>query len=90
MSFKKFSDIVTENRIEVPVIQRDYVQGLDEKKAKRFLEALQAGIDGEGLHLDFIFGSKKNGENGTGKFIPIDGQQRLTTLFLPKTRRKAP
>lgn len=82
MSLKKFSDIITENSIEIPVIQRDYVQGLDEKKAKRFLEAIKAGIDGKGLHLDFIFGSKKSEENGAGRFIPIDGQQRLTTLFL--------
>ena len=29
------------------------------------------------MHLDFVYGSKKN-----NVFIPLDGQQRLTTLFL--------
>jgi len=70
-------DILEKNSIEVPMIQRDYVQGLDEKKAKNFLEAIKKGMENRGLNLDFIYGNIKN-EN----FIPIDGQQRLTTLFL--------
>jgi len=72
----KFKDII-KNQIEIPLIQRDYVQGLDKKKAKRFLEAIKNGIDNDGLNLDFIYGNEKD-----NKFIPIDGQQRLTTLFL--------
>ena len=30
------------------------------------------------LHLQFVYGSVKNGND----FIPLDGQQRLTTLYL--------
>ena len=70
-------DILEKNSIEIPMIQRDYLQGLDEKKAKNFLEAIKKGIENRGLNLAFIYGNIKN-EN----FIPIDGQQRLTTLFL--------
>ena len=70
-------DILKETKIEIPVIQRDYVQGLDEKKSKKFIEALKNGMENNGLNLDFIYGNVKD-----GKFIPIDGQQRLTTLFL--------
>jgi hypothetical protein len=70
-------DILEENKIEIPIIQRDYVQGLNEKKAKKFLEAIKKGINEGGLNLDFIYGNIKD-----EKFIPIDGQQRLTTLFL--------
>ncbi len=72
-----FREIIEKQKIEIPVIQRDYVQGLDEKKAKRFLKAIKKGMEGKRLNLDFIYGNEKN-----NKFIPIDGQQRLTTLFL--------
>lgn len=34
-------------------------------------------LSGESVDLNFIYGKAEN-----GKFIPIDGQQRLTTLFL--------
>jgi len=74
-------DILNESKIEIPVIQRDYVQGLNEKKAKKFLEAIKKGVNNNGLNLDFIYGNIKTEENDK-KFIPIDGQQRLTTLFL--------
>jgi len=72
----KFLDII-KTKIEIPLIQRDYVQGLDEKKANAFLEAIKNGMDRNGLNLDFVYGNKQN-----DIFIPIDGQQRLTTLFL--------
>lgn len=75
--------------IEIPMIQRDYAQGranatVGEVRG-RFLEALQRTLEKEPddpalpLNLDFIFGSVA--ERG-GAFIPLDGQQRLTTLFL--------
>lgn len=63
------------------MIQRDYAQGRkeEENKAKKFLEAILDGMNsGNGLNLDFIYGSSFD-EN---KFTPLDGQQRLTTLFL--------
>lgn len=69
--------------IEIPMLQRDYAQGRDYTKTtqirERFLTSIFEVLSGEkaNLHLEFIYGSIKN-----GKFIPLDGQQRLTTLFL--------
>ena len=80
---KKFNDLISKYSIEIPIIQRDYVQGreYDEKAAdvrRNFLESIFNALEDNSLfHLDFIYGSFD--EN---KFIPIDGQQRLTTLFL--------
>ncbi len=70
------------DRIEIPIIQRDFAQGRpdDESTAirERFLYALvQAITNDEELGLDFIYGDVEN-----GVFRPLDGQQRLTTLFL--------
>ena len=73
------------NEIKIPMIQRDYVQGLDDKKLVPFLNALINTLSHqsktqqiETLSLDFIYGNI----NEDGVFEPIDGQQRLTTLAL--------
>lgn len=70
--------------VQIPMIQRDYAQGRPSEKEirDRFLEAIfNALVSGEGLELDFVYGSvKKYGK--LNFFIPLDGQQRLTTLFL--------
>lgn len=69
--------------IEIPIIQRDYAQGRTTAYEVRstfvatLLEHLQSN---ENIDLDFIYGSLK--ENVPDVFIPLDGQQRLTTLFL--------
>ncbi len=75
-------------RIEVPLIQRDYAQGRHSEKEVRdeFLKALHGALTlpieqySSPLNLDFIYGSMEQGESGN--FLPLDGQQRLTTLFL--------
>ena len=75
--------------IEIPLIQRDYAQGRKTENVNRirenFIEALCKALlpDATAIDLDFIFGDveDKEGEN-QGKFYPLDGQQRLTTLFL--------
>lgn len=77
--------------IEIPLFQRDYAQGRKNEQARhvreRFIADLCAALDSDGksLHLDFVFGDVVNKEDG-GKQIPtlypLDGQQRLTTLFL--------
>lgn len=75
-------------RIEVPLIQRDYAQGRETQKDVRdaFLNALHDALGlplGDPrlpLNLDFVYGSMEGG--GSGSFLPLDGQQRLTTLFL--------
>jgi hypothetical protein len=71
-------------RIEIPLIQRDYAQGRREAKVdeirETFLEVLHdalAGSNPQRVSLDFIYG-----EVDRGTLQPLDGQQRLTTLFL--------
>ncbi|BCD62881.1 hypothetical protein NitYY0826_C1767 [Nitratiruptor sp. YY08-26] len=76
METKKFLDVL-KNGIEIPKIQRDYAQGRkrEEKKLRRFLEYIKNNLSNK-VFLDFVYGVKSD------KFIPLDGQQRLTTLFL--------
>ena len=68
-------------KIEIPIIQRDYAQGRNTQTNVRdaFLDALYKYLEENkpNRDLDFVYGSIEN-----GKFIPLDGQQRLTTLFL--------
>jgi hypothetical protein len=76
-----FFELMSGNsRIEIPIIQRDYAQGREKATDIRngFLKTIKNHLDEEKpLNLDFIYGSIED-----NKFIPIDGQQRLTTLFL--------
>jgi hypothetical protein len=78
-SFWKF---IQENEIEIPIIQRDYAQGRqgEENLRKNFLSDLKNALDsdsGETMKLDFVYGTIEN-----DKLNPLDGQQRLTTLWL--------
>ncbi|MEI6851270.1 MAG: DUF262 domain-containing protein [Bacteroidota bacterium] len=72
-------------RILIPIIQRDYAQGRKTTKEVRntFLDALYKYLfdNKPNRDLDFVYGSLSE-ENGVTDFIPLDGQQRLTTLFL--------
>lgn len=69
-------------KIEIPIIQRDYAQGRTfsnvSRIRSRFLDTLYHALsDHKRITLDFVYGEIEN-----KKFIPLDGQQRLTTLFL--------
>jgi hypothetical protein len=87
-----FIDILSQNNIVIPIIQRDYAQGRNDVKTtkirKDFLGAIFEVLlqrvntsSDRGLELDFIYGfSTVTGDKST--FAPIDGQQRLTTLWL--------
>jgi hypothetical protein len=70
--------------IKVPIIQRDYAQGRASQSEVRegFLSALFAYLDEGKINrdLDFVYGSITEGD--TNNFTPLDGQQRLTTLYL--------
>lgn len=70
------------NSIVIPKIQRDYAQGRTDSDIKRirdrFLDALYAAVTEAPITLDFIYGDR----NPNGELTPLDGQQRLTTLFL--------
>lgn len=70
------------SKVEIPLIQRDYAQGrLDPSTAEirtSFLEILLGAIAGDSpVGLDFVYGKVS-----AGALLPLDGQQRLTTLFL--------
>lgn len=80
MSQTTFWNLLKENKIEIPIIQRDYAQGREGKEYLRqtFLESLKEALDeNKVLKLDFVYGSTEN-----GALQPLDGQQRLTTLWL--------
>lgn len=68
--------------VSIPLIQRDYAQGRETTKANKirdtFLDALRDALTTcAPVGLDFIYGKVAD-----GVFEPLDGQQRLTTLFL--------
>jgi hypothetical protein len=75
--------------IRIPMLQRDYAQGRPEEGEVRegFLTALETALKLPAddpslpLNLDFIYGSVEGSEKDS-RFSPLDGQQRLTTLFL--------
>jgi hypothetical protein len=73
--------------IQIPMIQRDYAQGREDPKTSRirndFIATLTAAVtpDPTGavkpVGLDFVYGDVRQ-----GVLLPLDGQQRLTALFL--------
>ena len=70
------------DKIEIPMIQRDYAQGRENESEvrTRFLDAIFDSLtDERDLDLDFVYGSVSEANK---TFIPLDGQQRLTTLYL--------
>ena len=77
-------------KIEIPRIQRNYAQGRKNETIVRnsFLNDLVNVLNSNDANicLDFIYGSELNYEDikkeEKKKFIPVDGQQRLTTLYL--------
>jgi hypothetical protein len=70
----------------VPQIQRDYAQGRESEfeLRKGFISKIKQTIqDNEPkLNLDFIYGFTEKAGKDEEVFIPLDGQQRLTTLWL--------
>ena len=69
-------------KIIIPIIQRDYAQGRDNpdvaRVRERFIEALYKAVTEKPITLDFVYGDIDK----EGNMTPLDGQQRLTTLFL--------
>ena len=78
-----FYEYASKYSTQIPIIQRDYAQGREGKEQEavllRFLKDLSDSLDKDiPLSLNFIYGI----EESRNIFLPIDGQQRLTTLFL--------
>ncbi len=72
--------LLDKHEIVVPIIQRDYAQGRKGKEdlRYRFLTTLHDALfDKEEAKLDFVYGGVENNQ-----MMPLDGQQRLTTLWL--------
>jgi hypothetical protein len=74
--------------IRVPRIQRGYVQGRENSKGEairaEFVPELVAAIfGGKSLSLDFLYGVTVEGKHVEERcLMPLDGQQRLTTLAI--------
>ena len=84
------SRVRSEFAIYIPRIQRDYAQGRPDDATRQIREKFVDDIfdslvnykeTGKVLDVNFIYGNIEE-EDGKKRFIPIDGQQRLTTLFL--------
>jgi hypothetical protein len=84
MNTKEYSfwDLISEYHIEIPAIQRDYAQG--RKSERRIAISLindlfetLISVETKKINLHFVYGKIDNQH-----LIPLDGQQRLTTLFL--------
>ena len=76
--------LLSQYTICIPRIQRDYAQGRTEPEPtqirKTFLKDIFNALKNDTkMDVNFIYG---NIDVDGKKFIPIDGQQRLTTLFL--------
>lgn len=73
--------LLEEYKVVIPVIQRDYAQGRKGKEflRKSFLTQIKKSLEdpNNNTTLDFIYGNLEN-----DSFLPLDGQQRLTTLWL--------
>jgi hypothetical protein len=72
--------------IQIPILQRDFAQGRDEayEVRRQFLNSIKLALIAENLSqpldLDFVYGNFEGTDNSV--FSVLDGQQRLTTLFL--------
>lgn len=74
-------NFIQKHGISIPVIQRDYAQGREGKEVLRskLLGSIKDSLDNQKpLVLDFVYGMK----DAEGRINPLDGQQRLTTLWL--------
>lgn len=77
-----FWKLIDQYKIVVPIIQRDYAQGRDNQKTnlirKELLNTIKHALETKSsVDFDFVYGNVTN-----GIMYPLDGQQRLTTLFL--------
>ena len=90
MNSNKYSfwDLINYSPIVIPQVQRDYAYGRSDEKAVKVLDIILSAMhdalvgenedDATALAMDFVYGSKDN----TLGITPLDGQQRLTTLYL--------
>ncbi|MFW5871616.1 MAG: DUF262 domain-containing protein [bacterium] len=79
-------ELLENYQVIVPQLQRDYAQGrVSETDLRRsFIYKINHALknDSEPLNLDFVYGYTEPLSSESTAFIPLDGQQRLTTLWL--------
>ena len=79
-------ELLDKYSVVIPQLQRDYAQGRADAKElrERFLSQILRVLREKGrLNLDFVYGyDKALSSNHHPIFYPLDGQQRLTTLWL--------
>ena len=78
-----FYSLTDKTKIKIPDYQREYAQGRDDSMAEHIRvhfigDLLNSLKDNEPIELNFIYG----GADSDGSLVLIDGQQRITTLFL--------
>lgn len=74
---------LVKRHIMIPTLQRDYIYGATTPKTdevlNNMLDTFRRALETNEMEtLDFIYGSDSKAK----EFMPLDGQQRLTTLFL--------
>ena len=77
---KSFYELISLKKLQIPIIQRDYAQGriINLDICRDFLNTIKESlISNTFINLDFVYGNDIE-----DAFQPLDGQQRLTTLFL--------
>ena len=83
-----FWNLLQEKDVIMPLYQRDYVQGRADDAATLIRTEFVADLVGavtntsHSVALHFVFGGRDNNQDGKDAFVPVDGQQRLTALFL--------
>ena len=81
---KKYTleSLLEKYNVRIPQIQRDYAQGRTDKMTSRirrnFLDTLYTAVMEKPVTLDFVYGQIED----DGSLVLLDGQQRITTLFL--------
>ena len=79
-------ELLSKYQVIVPQLQRDYAQGrLSENVLRKsFVVKIKQALqnDSNPLNLDFVYGYTEKTSSENTAFIPLDGQQRLTTLWL--------
>lgn len=78
-----FVELIQQHTVVVPPMQRDYVQGRRDQKSRDVSEGLICALVNaiklnKKCHLNFVIGTR----NDDDSVFLLDGQQRLTTLFL--------
>ncbi len=80
-----FRQLMKDKNIIIPIIQRDYAQGRSDAKAvsvrtrliDEWIDILKDEKKELRMDFNYIYGNESQ-----GNFYPVDGQQRLTSLYL--------